>query len=110
MTTPTPAIPAHNLAYAYREVGDLGRAVPLYEQTLADADASQEPITQRRRSCVTTSIEAIRDQQHSDSACTEGNSTRYNPAALMSIAAGRFPFSATPMAMSGGDPIFLRQE
>jgi Tetratricopeptide repeat len=25
----------NNLAYAYRAAGDLGRAVPLYEQTLA---------------------------------------------------------------------------
>ncbi|TKK91406.1 tetratricopeptide repeat protein [Herbidospora galbida] len=28
----------NNLAYAYREAGDLGRAVPLYEQTLADCE------------------------------------------------------------------------
>ena len=26
----------HNLAYAYESAGDLGRAIPLYEQTLAD--------------------------------------------------------------------------
>jgi tetratricopeptide (TPR) repeat protein len=28
----------HNLAYAYREAGDLGRAIPLYKQTLADRE------------------------------------------------------------------------
>ena len=26
----------NNLAYAYQDAGDLGRAIPLYEQTLAD--------------------------------------------------------------------------
>jgi hypothetical protein len=27
----------NNLAYAYQAAGDLGRAIPLYEQTLADS-------------------------------------------------------------------------
>ncbi|GAA1022856.1 hypothetical protein Aple_086490 [Acrocarpospora pleiomorpha] len=39
-----------NLAYAYREAGDLDRAIPLYEQTLADCErvlGSDHPITIR---------------------------------------------------------------
>jgi hypothetical protein len=28
----------NNLAYAYGAAGDLGRAIPLYEQTLADRE------------------------------------------------------------------------
>jgi len=28
----------NNLAHAYRSVADLGRAIPLYEQTLADRE------------------------------------------------------------------------
>ena len=28
----------NNLAYAYQDAGDLGRAIPLYEQTLADRE------------------------------------------------------------------------
>ena len=35
-TTPTPWARANNLAGAYQAAGDLGRAIPLYEQTLAD--------------------------------------------------------------------------
>ena len=35
-TTPTPWPPADNLAGAYQAAGDLGRAIPLFEQALAD--------------------------------------------------------------------------
>ena len=34
-TTPVPWPPRDNLAGAYQAAGDLGRAIPLYEQTLA---------------------------------------------------------------------------
>ena len=36
-TTPTPWPPASNLATDYQVAGDLGRAIPLYEQALADS-------------------------------------------------------------------------
>lgn len=38
----------NNLAYAYESAGDLGRAIPLYEQTLTDAErvlGEDHPIT-----------------------------------------------------------------
>ncbi|MEV4364618.1 tetratricopeptide repeat protein [Nonomuraea sp. NPDC049625] len=38
----------NNLAYAYREVGDLGRAIPLCESTLADCErvlGADHPLT-----------------------------------------------------------------
>ena len=34
---PQTLVSRNNLAYAYRVAGDLGRAIPLYEQTLADS-------------------------------------------------------------------------
>jgi hypothetical protein len=33
----------NNLAYAYQSAGDVGRAIPIYQQTLADAERVRGP-------------------------------------------------------------------
>ncbi|MFF9025636.1 tetratricopeptide repeat protein, partial [Streptomyces eurythermus] len=46
----------NNLASAYRSVGDLARAIPLYEQTLTDSErvlGEEHPITMTVRDNLT---------------------------------------------------------
>lgn len=52
----------NNLVYAYQAAGDLGRAIPLYEQALADCErvlGGDHPITKAVRG----NVEFVRRQR-----------------------------------------------